>query len=226
MPTYEGLRLKILKYNRKIFGSIHQRKLKNKSFTIISNNCWGGEVYEYYNLVKQSPTVGLFFMADDYIKFLTNLKGYLSAELTFINPDESRWRNNDIISSDKRWGMYPVGKIEARNSDGKSEDVEIFFLHYKDEQEAKQKWKRRVDRINWNHLLVKFNDQNGCNEDHISKFDGLQFTNKVFFSVKKHSECKSAIQIKAPKDHEYVRASYEPFGTNKYCDVDRLINSL
>lgn len=226
MATYEGFRLKMLKYNRKIFGNIHQRKLKNKSFTIISNNCWGGEVYEYYNLVKQSPTVGLFFMADDYIKFLTDLKGYLSAELTFVSPSESKWKDNEIVKSDKRWGMYPIGKLEVKKLDGNNENVEIFFLHYKDEQETIKKWKRRIERINWDHMLVKFNDQNGCNEEHISKFDQLPFLHKIFFSVYEHPECKSAIHIKAPKSHKYIRASYEPFGANKYCDVDRVINSL
>ena len=44
--------------------------VKKNTPTIFSNNCWGGMIYESYNLPKNSPTVGLFFFADDYIFFL------------------------------------------------------------------------------------------------------------------------------------------------------------
>lgn len=63
MPTYEGLRLKVLKVRRNLFADIRRKGLENTDFTIISNNCWGGMVYESYNLPKQSPTVGLFYEA-------------------------------------------------------------------------------------------------------------------------------------------------------------------
>lgn len=87
MPTYEGFRLKIQKYKRLGLANFRKKQLKFTEFTIISNNCWGGIVYESYNLPKQSPTIGLFFMAKDYIEFLSDLKGYIYGELTFINPD-------------------------------------------------------------------------------------------------------------------------------------------
>ena len=83
MPTYEGFRLEIQKYKR--WGANFRKKqLKSTEFTIISNNCWGGIVYESYNLPKQSPTTGLFFMAKDYIEFSSDLKRYIYGELTFI----------------------------------------------------------------------------------------------------------------------------------------------
>lgn len=83
--TYEGLRLKVLKYRRELFANYRNKKLTNKDFTIISNNCWGGMLYESYNLPKQSPTVGLFFFAEDYIKFLKDLKKYtIKTQLKFI----------------------------------------------------------------------------------------------------------------------------------------------
>ena len=59
-----------LKYLRLKYANKRQNELNNKDFTIISNNCWGGMIYESYNLEKQSPTVGLFFMAKDYIDFI------------------------------------------------------------------------------------------------------------------------------------------------------------
>lgn len=81
MPTYEGLRLKILKYWRIGFADYRKKKLKSTDFTIISNNCWGGMIYESYNLPKESPTVGMFFIAKDYIEFLSDIKGYVNGKL-------------------------------------------------------------------------------------------------------------------------------------------------
>ena len=56
--------------------------VKSASFVTLSETIHG-MVYESYNLPKQSPTVGLFFMASDYILFVSDLKEYLSADLTF-----------------------------------------------------------------------------------------------------------------------------------------------
>lgn len=227
MPTYEGLRLKLLTYNRKIFGSAHRKKLTNKRFTIISNNCWGGEVYEYYNLQKQSPTVGLFFMASDYLIFLEDLKGFLSAELIFINPNESKWVNDKLICSDKRFGSYPIGKLI---SNGKS--IEIFFLHYKNEKEAKEKWNRRCKRISWNKMLIKFNDQNGCDSKSIDKFIGLKYDNKIFFTAKrwkKENEWRRKLSyyyyIHQMGNNGSITASHEPFGNHK-AKITDILNSL
>ena len=170
--TYEGLRLKVNVYYRKCFAKVRHKKLKNTDFTIISNNCWGGMVSESYDLPKESPTVGMFFMADEYIKFLGDIKGYTSKELTFIPAEQSRHAAE--LRRDKRFGSYPIGVLD---------DVEIAFLHYHSEQEAKEKWERRCARINWDRLIVKFNDQNGCTEEHVRAFSAMPFENKLFFTI-------------------------------------------
>lgn len=222
MPTYEGLRLKVLKIRRKLFANIRRKQLNNTEFTIISNNCWGGMVYESYNLQKQSPTVGMFFMAEDYIKFLSDLRGYINGKLTFIKPAQSRWKNVPQISDDNRTGTYPIGVL----SNGK-EDIEIFFLHSHSVNEAKDKWFRRCQRINWDKLLIKFNDQNGCTKKEVDEFMKLPFKNKVFFTCKNWPKITGeCITIKQFPRHDYIMASYEPFGNSKYLDVTALINSL
>lgn len=139
MPTYEGLRLKALKYKRLHFAKQRRAELKQTDFTIISNNCWGGMIYESYDLPKETPTVGMFFMASDYIRFLQRLKEYITGgHLTFINPQDSKWKEE--VSGDKRFGSYPVGVLKLDDTDT---GVEIFFLHYKDQQQAREKWQRR-----------------------------------------------------------------------------------
>lgn len=203
--TYEGLRLRINKIVRIYFSKMRSKKLKNKDFTIISNNCWGGMIYESYNLSKQSPTVGLFFMAPDYIKFVSDLKHYTSSELKFIDPKQSRYV--DELKTDARFGHYPIAVLD---------DIEIMFLHAHSEEEARGKWDRRCSRINWDKLIVKFNDQNGCTEDDVITFSKLPHKNKLFFTIKDWPVKKwdGYITIKQHTKDACVTASHEPFGNN------------
>lgn len=214
--TYEGLRLKILGVRRKNFSTLRKKKIKKEKFTIISNNCWGGEIYESYNLIKQSPTVGLFFMASDYIKFVYDIREYLTKDLIFIDPNDSKYI--ELLKKDRFYGNYPVAKLG---------DIEIFFMHYKSKSQALNKWKRRIKRINWDHILYKFNDQNGCTIDDLKKFENLPVKNKIFFTVRDDfAKYQNVIKIKAPKTHTFIKASYEPFGNSKYVNINNLINKL
>lgn len=223
MPTYEGLRLKMNQMKREMFADRRRKELVHTDFTILSNNCWAGMIYESYHLQKQTPTVGLFFMAEDYIRFLSGLREYVSSELQFIKPEESRWRGEKTIADDIRFGSYPVGRLTAGQ-----EHVEIFFLHYHSENEAKEKWERRAKRINWDRLLVKFNDQNGCTEQEVRDFFHLPFRNKLFFTCRDWNLCSDEgyIRIRQFPKHDVVMASYEPFGKSKYIDMTKVINRL
>lgn len=215
--TYEGLRLKVNSYFRKWFSKIRRKEIKNPDFTIISNNCWGGMIYESYDLPKASPTVGLFFMADEYIKFLSDIKGYISKELVFIPPESSRYV--DELRKDKRFGSYPIGMIG---------DVEIVFLHYHSEEEARKKWARRCARINWDKLIIKFNDQNGCRDDHVKTFSEMPFNNKLFFTIHDWPVVKweGYCIIRQYTHDKCITASHEPFGRNGYINLTKIINDL
>lgn len=104
----------------------------------------------------------------------------------------------------------------------------MFFLHYHSEQEAREKWERRIKRINWDKLLVKFNDQNGCTETEVNRFMGLPYKNKLFFTCKEWpnlSGCGYTIIRQFPK-HDFIMASYEPFGRSRYIDITEVLNSL
>ena len=82
-----SIRLKI----NKIGSSNRRKRILHKNITIISNNCYSGITYEYLGLKFNSPTIGLYFFAEEYIKFLKNLKRYLTIELKEIKPIESRY---------------------------------------------------------------------------------------------------------------------------------------
>lgn len=198
--------------------SIRRIKLKNKNFTIISNNCWGGTIYESYGIVKKSPTIGMFIMPEDYLIFIANLEYYLTLPLEFIKPAQSKWKRQ--LESKDNWGTYVIGKIG---------NVELHMLHYHDEQSAKRKWESRITRVNKNCLIVKFNDQNGATIDHIKKFYELPLKNKLcFVSCKKYQINDNVIFIKQPIRYagQGIKASREPFGKNKYIDITNYINKI
>ena len=215
MPSLEGIRLKIRRKYIEYTAKRRRKLMENTDFTIISNNCWGGFIYQSYDISYNTPTIGLYFMADDYIKFISDLSWYINAKLEFIEPVTSRYYKT--LKNDKNFGKYPIGKLY---------DIEIMFLHYKDEQEALEKWTRRCERINWERMLVKFNDQNGCKETHLKLFEQLPIKNKICFTSKEYNEFKNTIYIKSSSKQESVLASQEPFGHSKYININKLLNML
>lgn len=128
-----------------------------------------------------TPTLGLYFFADDYIEFLSNLKYYLKeAKLEFL--DQSRYP----LANERRekWlHWYPIGLLGG--------NVEIQFLHYHSEEEAAEKWNRRAARVNWDNLLIIGMEQNLCTVECIRNFDKLNFERKLFFSSKDLPDLKS-----------------------------------
>ena len=182
-------------------------------FTIISNNCWAGMVYESYGLKKLSPTVGMFIMPSDYVRLAAELPYYLTKPLEFIEPRESKWRN--ILSENDNWGKHLIGCID---------DIELHMFHYRDWDVARRKWESRLDWINWNHILYIFNDQNGAEESDLVAFDALALEHKVIFTAQEHFQLVSCVRLHCPRSHNYLRTSYEPFGHNKAFDVTRYIN--
>lgn len=151
--------------------SIRRLTLANKDFTIISNNCWGGFIYQHYGLKYTSPTVGLFILESDYIRMLEDLKTYMSSSLEFIEPEQATaW--NKVTNGGKSPIKYPVAKLI---------DIEIFFMHYHSPEEAAEKWYRRVKRINWDNLIIKMSQRNDCNIETLHRFANLPFKKKICF---------------------------------------------
>jgi uncharacterized protein (DUF1919 family) len=173
-----------VKGSLKSLRSYYRRtKIQNNDFSIISNNCWGGFVSQYFGLSYNSPFVGLFIFSPDYIKLLRNIKYYLSLNLCFINPNNSRYK--DELMKNNTIRKYPIGLLD---------DVEIHFLHYKDTAEAFEKWERRKKRINFNNMIVKFCERDLATEDLIEQFDQLNFKNKICLTSKKYN-MKSCVKL-------------------------------
>jgi len=186
-------------------GLIRRIGLKNRDFTIISNNCWGGEIYDYFRLPYKSPTIGLWFPAYDYLKFISNLDFYLKQEL--IQIDASECHVYELMKKRYKEGRYkdPVEKMVI----GRLYDVDIIFLHYQTFSDAKIKWDKRVQRINYNNLIVKNNDQNGFKTEYFYIFDDLDINGeKIFFtsntSINSVNGSTNVVLLNSEEHHEHV----------------------
>lgn len=204
-------RLKDIYY--KYIGNIKQKKLKNKDFTIISNNCFGGIVYRNNHLLYNSPTCGMFFMAPEYIKFIYNIKKYVNnVEIKEIQIEDSKY--SKYLKEHKYKGI--IGKIY---------DVEICFLHYSNINEINEKWNRRSKRINWNNIIYKFNDQNLCTYKELKEFNNFRAKNKICFTAKKYEDLNT-IQLKKYEKYGYVLSDTKPKDYKKNFNLYNYINNI
>lgn len=189
-------------------------RLKNKDFTIICNNCWAWSVYEDLGLAYSTPTVGLFFFAPCYIKFLKNIDHYLKAEMTFKNDSWYTSANERRARSTKK---YPIGLLE---------DVEIHFLHYKNEVDAFEKWNRRVKRINHKNMLIAFSDSDLCTVELLEEYDKLPYKNKIVFAAKNYHGIESLVWLKSYAGKDRIGdISTHRWAYRKYFDVVKWLNN-
>ncbi len=193
-----------------ILSKKRREKLNSTDFTIISNNCWGGVCYEYFNIEKKSPTIGCYFFAADFVKFCKNLKYYLKQKLVLIDSQKSIHREE--LHNKGEDGVI-VGKLD---------DVEIVFLHYKDKNLILDKWQRRVKRINYDKIILKFSYQNGCNDELINDFLAISEYPKICFCGEKLFQSDDIIVFPW---HDGKTTFDETIHFGKFFDVVSLINS-
>lgn len=142
---------------------MNRKKLKNSDFSIISSNCIGGVIYHELNERFMSPTINLRIDSKSFVKFVSNLEMYLKQELIFYENDES----------------FPAAHLG---------DIDILFVHYKDIEEARRKWKTRIRRINWNNLYIMLNDCDGVDYNDLIELNKVKCKNMVIFTAKQYQE--------------------------------------
>lgn len=158
MSLFSTIKAK-LRYERNNWKAKCARsKLGSSDISIISQNCIGGVFSHDMQWQFRTPTINLYIPAKNYIKFVLEIKRYLSAELTL-----------------NRIERYPVGRLE---------DIEVHFVHYKSWQEAKTTWERRKTRVNWEKILVLCTDRDGFDEQVFEQWKALPYP-KLLFTARK-----------------------------------------
>ena len=170
---------------RYTFKSYYSKKdkdaLKNTNFVIVSDNCWGGSVYQWLDRPYNSPFIGIGIYGDCYIKLLSNFDFYINQKLHFVN--KSKYPEREL--------NYPLAKLG---------DIEIHFRHYKNKEEAKIKWERRTKRMleetNRDNYYFKICNAWSANEENFKKFHQLPLKNKLSFHIDEKSTIETNAHIK------------------------------
>lgn len=165
-------------YEKHYYHRLRKRN-NNKDFSLFSPNCYAGLIYHRLGLQFQSPTINMLFPSKkEYLKFISNLKLYISLELR--------------ETKDERF-PYPAGMVG---------DVELVFNHYSSFQEAKEAWEKRKQRINYNNIFIIFDDYVDAEYEDLIEFNKIPCRGKVILTAKDYPELDNVIQIsKYKKDH-------------------------
>ena len=140
-----------------------RRKLNNTDFSILCSNCIGGVIYHRLGLQFRSPTVNLWMHQRDFIRFVSNLRGYLNEELVFVDSEYD----------------YPVARLK---------DVHIYFNHSRSEDEARRDWERRKERINYDNLFLIMYDREDLTEEDFRSFEAIPCRGKVILSDREYPD--------------------------------------
>ena len=152
----------------------YRARLKNKNFSIICNNCFGGMLYHDLGLKFLSPTVNLYFDMGDYIEFLENLGFYLNCELTNAGSKE------EII-----------GLLNNK--------IKLHGVHYSSFDELKQKWEERRHRVNYDNLYIIGAYRDGFTDDECENNDCIV----IMKNYKRYNEFPGADKMASCKQRLY-----------------------
>jgi uncharacterized protein (DUF1919 family) len=74
-------------------------------------------------------------MPKDFIKYVSDMEHYIQCEFSFVKEEGIN---------------YPIGQLD---------DIRIYFMHYKTEEQARMKWVERTKRIDREHLFLMMMDK-------------------------------------------------------------------
>lgn len=176
----------IWKKNRNRINKVNRTRLNDigKTASIISMNCNGGIISHDLGLQFLSPTVNLFFRADDFIKFCENLEYYLSIDTMVECTDPTVIEQRD----------YPIAYLG---------DLTLFLVHYTSVEVAQKKWNERKKRINMDNIVILNTDREGMTDELKNRFENLPYR-KVMFTHLSDNRHKSCFYIKGYEKEECV----------------------
>ena len=163
---------------RHIIHFYNRSRLRNRTFSLITNTCIGGIISHELKLRFLSPTVNCGIRDhDEFLTFCRHLDHYLTLPIDFI---PSQW-------------SYPVAVLH-----GKYGDVTVYFTHYHSCEEAKTKWVERSQRVHYDNIIILMDGDN-CTEQQLQVFDTLPQQRKAIIAMSEHPELKSVWTIKHSK---------------------------
>lgn len=118
-----------------LYRNKQRKRLKNRNFSLLTGNCIGGYLYHQLGLKFTSPTINMMIVNQDFKKFITNTKYYLS--------------------------LTPTPYVDALYPDvpsGLLGDIVLHFTHYKSAEDGISAWESRKNRIDFSNLYIIISD--------------------------------------------------------------------
>lgn len=160
---------------RRILSRIVKKKVDFSEISLISQNCIGGIIYHDANQRFLSPTVNLYILPKDFIKFVNNLDYYLS-----------------LTPKVKMGKAYPIGTLG---------DIKINFMHYSSPEEAVEKWEERKQRINFNKIFVIMVERDGFDDEDFKEFLKINYP-KILFTRNEKYISDNSVYLKKFKNEK------------------------
>ena len=156
-----------------LFDFSRYASLIENPVTILSDDCWSGQVYNRLKLPFSTPCINIYWNRVEFAKFIQDPLFYLNSELK-LSPNSSG-------EMDFNRHKPPIGRL---GDDGKY--VDMVFVHSLTFDLAKQEWDRRKKRINENNLFVKMGFVN--NKDYeeeipnfLNVFNSINYKKILFY---------------------------------------------
>lgn len=141
---------------RQKFASRISRRLLPERFSIISDDCWGGQLYRQIHLSYATPTVGLWIRPGDYLDYIGLIEeGPGGHDLEFIQSDKP----------------YPVASVSG---------IRIHFMHFDNEDEARDQYQKRWERVHHDKILFKIDfGKPGYRLEDIERWNDMKLAHSV-----------------------------------------------
>lgn len=136
-------------------------RLKKSNITILSNSCIAGRIYNKLALETLSPTKNMYCLGKSFVRFCNNIDYYLKQEIRPLY-------NNDITEG-------TVG-LEDFFHKGILDDIVWTFNHDEHMENALNKWRSRVEKVNVDNIAVVMII---LNDKDIELFDQIKFQKKL-----------------------------------------------
>ena len=183
---------------RKSFIKKNRKKFNySKNYSILASNCIAGEIYHDLGLKFQSPTINIWLTDSDFLKLAQNPKYYFNKEMKFIKEENL---------------SYPIGVID---------DIKIYFLHYKTEEEASKKWYERCKRIDYDNIYYIMSDLDLTEEEFLGYQNIKTCKKKIMFTTNPdRAKYSDVFLIKSYKKNSYVK-KYAVKRINGFIDFEK-----
>jgi uncharacterized protein (DUF1919 family) len=130
--------------------------------------------------------VGGFLFAPCFVRLLSDLRAYLEGPVEFTRESRYEWVNRQLSAPGvPRYAIAVLGG-----------EVEIHYNHYT-EEEAAEKYARRVARVNYDNLFIKAcSGKELWTPELVAEFDALDYPRKVCLTDEEFPGLTSTVKLK------------------------------